>query len=145
MKALLLIIIASTRTYPVEVVDCYDGDTCTVNIILETKSQYIGMDTEIVTLVKVKNKKLRLCDINTPEIRSENKEEAILARDMLLKWIRSARYVEIMVPQKKDCNESCDMHGKYGRILSYLIADGSNLNKKLVDAGLATPYKERCQ
>lgn len=145
MKTLLFVLLAATKTYPVEVLDCYDGDTCTVHVIMETHTQEIGMNVEVVTLVRAKNIKLRLCDIDTPEIRSPDKEAAILARDMLKKWIQQSDSISIAVPQKNRCTSSCDKFDKYGRLLAYVIADRENLNYKLADNGLAKLYKDTCE
>lgn len=149
MIHLLTAILLSTtlKTYPVEYISCYDGDTCTFNVILETGTERPGLEVEIITLVKKLGQKTRFCDIDTPEMRGgtdESKAAAVAARDALIGWIKNARTLQIQVPQKNNCEEACDETDKYGRLLVYVIADGVNLNKKLLEGGYAKPYQETC-
>lgn len=149
MIQLLTAILLSTtlKTYTVEHISCYDGDTCTFNVVLETDVSRPGLEVEIITLVKKLGQKTRFCDIDTPEIRGgtdETKAAAKAARDALIEWIKKAKTLQIQVPQKDNCTEACDETDKYGRLLVYVIADGVNLNKKLLDGGYAVPYPEKC-
>jgi len=127
-----------TKTYDVMVIDCYDGDTCTLDFHL---SADVGLGIILGSIFT--RQPVRLCDIDTPEMRGgtdETKAAAVKARDTLLAWLKAAKQVKFMVPQ----NTKGDMKGKYGRWLGYLLADGVNLNQKLVEEGLAEPYKEKC-
>jgi len=141
MKALILmtIMLATTplKTYDVSLVYCYDGDTCNLNF-------HLGFGAVLV------DQGVRLCDIDTPEMRyAEQKPAAIAARDALVSWMKAAKKLEIQVPQKSNClagaGELCDKTGKYGRWLVYIIADGVNLNQKLVKEGFAAEYGLKCQ
>ncbi len=81
----------------------------------------------------LKNRKVRLFGINTPEIKSKNEEErkqAIKARDFVQRRIPVDSQVVIETHKDKS--------GKYGRLLAtvYLL-DGSNINNMLVARGLA--------
>ena len=134
--ALLLALLLSstaTRDYDAKLVDCYDGDTCTFDIQL-------GLG------VVLARQTIRFCDINTPEIRPlATREEATKVRDNVLHLIKSARVVKLRIPQKKTCEENnCDDKGKYGRWLAYVIIDGNNLNKIMLDQGWAVEWKEKC-
>ena len=107
-----------------EVHSVYDGDTCTVSIDL-------GMNT-------VRHReKIRLYKIDTPELRgvsAEEKLKGLEARD----WLRDSleKATEIIIKTHKDKT------GKYGRLLGELVADGVNLNNKMLELGLAKPYGE---
>ena len=101
--------------YKAKVVSVYDGDTCRADIEL-------GFGTVL------KNKTIRLSGIDTAEIRSENKENAIKARDRLRELILGK---EVIIQTIKDRT------GKYGRIIATIYLDGMNVNEVLVEEGLA--------
>ncbi|NJO90817.1 MAG: hypothetical protein HC831_19010 [Chloroflexia bacterium] len=103
----------------------YDGDTITVDIDL-------GFG------VFMKNQKIRLFGINTPEIRGEERNLGLISRDILRKWILEKN---IIIHTQKD------QKGKYGRWLgTIIIKDESgishNINEKLLNEGYANPYLE---
>jgi len=111
---------------------CYDGDTCTMDL-------HLGLG---VTLTSAS---IRLCDIDTPELRGPEKERAQAARKRVIELTMVADRVEVWVPQKMRCGPSkCDKSDKYGRILGWIIADGIEVNRLLVKEGLAEPYMEQC-
>lgn len=127
------------KKYHATFVTCYDGDTCDFDFHL---SANVGLGVQLGAVLP--NKRIRFCDIDTPEIRGgtdESKAAAKRARDALIGWLTNARMIEIEVPQKKNCDfatrPDCDDDGKYGRLLSYVWADGVNLNQKLLDEGHA--------
>lgn len=127
-----------TRLYDVTLIDCYDGDTCTLDFHLSAEA---GMGITLGAVLA--GQKVRLCDIDTPELRGgteETKAAAAKARDTLFMWAKTARRLQFKVPQKN----GSDAKGKYGRWLGYLIADGADLNQRLLDEGLAEPYSESC-
>ena len=100
----------------------YDGDTCTLDIDL-------GMN------IIRKKEKVRLYGIDTPELRGvsdEEKERGRQARDWLYEQLDEAK--EVLIRTYKD------KEGKYGRLLGELLADGKNLNKALVEQGMAKKY-----
>tara|TARA_R110002110_G_scaffold39599_3_gene127564 strand:+ start:23443 stop:23991 length:549 start_codon:yes stop_codon:yes gene_type:complete len=101
--------------YKAKVVSVYDGDTCRVDI-----------DAGFGIILK--NKTIRLSNIDTAEIRSEDKEPEIKARDRLRELVLDK---EIILQTMKDRT------GKYGRIIGILYLDGNNINDLLVEEGLA--------
>jgi len=101
--------------YKAKVVSVYDGDTCRADIDL-------GFGTVL------KNKTIRLSGIDTAEIRSDDKESALKARDRLRELILGK---EIVLQTVKDRT------GKYGRIIGTIYQDGMNVNEVLVEEGLA--------
>jgi endonuclease YncB( thermonuclease family) len=146
MFLLSFALVGQLKVYPVEFVECYDGDTCTFHILLETRTTDMGMGIEEVTLVKMVHQKVRLCDISAPEIRPlKTRAEATKSRDQLVAWINDAKRLELWMPQKKCGDHLCGKKGKYGRWLGYVFADGINLNAKMVEAGLATSYALKCE
>ena len=102
-------------SYKAKVVSVYDGDTCRADIEL-------GFGTVL------KNKTIRLSGIDTAEIRSENKENALKARDRLRELILGK---DVIIQTIKDRT------GKYGRIIATIYLDGMNVNEVLVEEGLA--------
>lgn len=104
--------------YKAFVTDVYDGDSITVDVDL-------GFHTQI------KNMKLRLLGIDTPEIRGEEREMGLISKKaveekILNKWI-------IIKTEK-------DRTGKYGRYLATVFIDDLNLNEWLLEEGLAKVY-----
>ena len=99
----------------------YDGDTLRLDIDL-------GMG------VWLHNQSVRLFGIDTPEIRSRDQAEkarAIKARD----FVRETLFIddELIIQTHQDKT------GKYGRWLAVVYTkDNENLNKMLIDAGLAS-------
>lgn len=81
--------------YNAQVVSVYDGDSITVDIDLGFGIIY-------------KNQKIRLADINAPEIRGEEREAGLISRDALRKKILFKNV--ILLTQK-------DRKGKYGRYI----------------------------
>ena len=105
---------------------CYDGDTC-----------YVTVDG--------KNNKIRLLELDTPEI-SKPKcdvelELGLKARNYINDLIENASSIEFKTEYKEDY---------FGRILSYLIIDGEDVSAKLVSNSLGVVYdrnnkKDWCQ
>jgi len=85
-------------TYRATITSVYDGDTCTMDIDL-------GLNTW------VRNEKLRLNRINTPELKGENREAGLRARDRLRELVLNKNIILQTVTDKK---------GKYGRYLGEL-------------------------
>jgi micrococcal nuclease len=109
--------------YRAKVISIYDGDTITVAIDLG-----FGNTTKEI---------VRLARINAPEVRGEERNEGLEARD----WLRS------VIPPCNNIYVSTnkDRTGKYGRYIAeiYTLEDGNyiNLNDELVLAGHAE-YRE---
>ncbi|MGD8567519.1 MAG: thermonuclease family protein [Gammaproteobacteria bacterium] len=98
----------------------YDGDTCTVDIDLGLHAW-------------VHDEKIRLARINTPELRGDEREQGIVARDFLRQQIEGK---EIFIQTQKDDK------GKYGRYigeiwLETLPGEWVNVNDMLVEKGYA--------
>lgn len=98
--------------------DVYDGDTITADIDL-------GLS------VTMRDVKLRLLGVDAPEMRGPDRDRGVIARD----WLRSRILdQEILIQTKKDDRE------KYGRLLAIVWLDEVNINKALLDQGLAVPF-----
>jgi micrococcal nuclease len=120
----------SFYTYKAKVISVYDGDTITVETDL-------GFD------IKVKQK-IRLANIDTPEIRGEERPAGLIARDALREKILDK---EVVIETIKDKT------GKYGRylgivhILEPLLNENEgetgyvNVNNWLVENKYAEIYK----
>lgn len=110
--------------YRANVVRVYDGDTCTV-------------DLDLGFYCWLKNQKIRLARIDTPELRGSEREAGLRSRDALRKLILDKR---VTLQTMRDQRE------KYGRWLAEIWleqVDGSvvNVNDWLLDNGYAKPYK----
>ncbi len=104
--------------------DVYDGDTVTADI-------------DIGFGVWLKNQKLRLWGINTPELRGASRKKGKEARDFLRELLPEDGRVWLRSYQ--------DKKGKYGRWLCELLIETSpnvvtNANDLLVAEGHATVY-----
>tara|TARA_E500000331_G_C17110784_1_gene649542 strand:+ start:192 stop:512 length:321 start_codon:yes stop_codon:yes gene_type:complete len=102
--------------YKATITAVYDGDTVTADIDL-------GFE------VWLHGQKLRLLNINTPEVRGKTRPEGIIARDALRNRILGK---EVIVKS--------DRRGKYGRWLVEIIIDEENINSWLLSEGYAVPY-----
>ena len=103
--------------YNAIITSVYDGDTVTADIDL-------GFE------VWLKGQKLRLLNIDTPEVRGKEKAEGIVSRDALRSRILG-----------KEVKIKSDRKGKYGRWLVEIFLDDENINNWLLAEGLAKPYK----
>lgn len=102
--------------YKATITAVYDGDTVTADIDL-------GFE------VWLHGQKLRLLNINTPEVRGKTRPEGLIARDALRNRILGK---EVIVKS--------DRRGKYGRWLVEIIIDEENINSWLLSEGYAVPY-----
>ena len=97
---------------------CYDGDTCYVT--------YQG-----------KKDKVRLLDLDTPEISKPNCEKeyilGIEARDYINQVISEGEKITFNTKYNRDF---------FDRILSYIIVDGENLSEKMVSNRLGVVYEK---
>ena len=112
--------------YEARFIDCYDGDTCDFDILL-------GIDVVV-------RQRVRLCGIDAPEIRGEEKQQGKVAHAFVLEMLMAAQTIILQVPQRSNCQRSlrsCDVRGKYGRLLADVIADEQSVNRALLQAGLA--------
>ena len=102
-------------SYSAIITDIYDGDTVTCNI-------------DVGFGIVLHKRKIRLLGIDTPEVRGEEREEGLKARD----WLR-----ELVLGKEIILYTVKDRTGKYGRLLGIIYYNDENINKKLVDAGYA--------
>lgn len=110
--------------YRATYISAYDADTIRFNIDL-------GFG------VWLHNQAVRLYGIDAPEMRGDEREQGIVARDFVRGLLRS--HPEVMLRTYKD------KRGKYGRWLAtvfvvYNGAGGVDLNRLLVTEGLARDY-----
>ena len=98
----------------------YDGDTITVDIDL-------GFE------VLLKNQKLRLYGINTPEVRGESREEGLKVRDLVRSRIAN-KWIIVKTHR--------DKKGKYGRWLAEIYESSveESLNDWLLNEGHAVEF-----
>jgi len=101
--------------YKARIVSAYDGDTVRADIDL-------GMEITHV------NQILRLYGINAPEMRGDEREAGILARDFLRNAILDK---EVILHTHRD------KKGKYGRWLATIWLNGVSVNDLMVGTGHA--------
>jgi micrococcal nuclease len=108
-------------TYTASVLKVIDGDT-------------IEVDFDLGFGVWLRNQRIRLDGIDTPESRTSDKEEKVrgtLSKDKLKEILGK----DIQITTKIDPNE------KYGRILGVLMnKDGVNVNQWLIENNYAVKY-----
>ena len=105
-----------------DIVKIYDGDTITVNI---------DLGFNIVT-----KRTFRLWGIDTPEVRGEEREDGLVARD----WLRQRLYLAYETDKTITIKTIKDKKGKYGRWLGIVYIDDININEQLMFEGFAIPY-----
>lgn len=98
-------------------VSVYDGDT--VNLVFN----FLG---------EVKQHRIRLNNIDTPEIRTKNKEEKVLG-------VKARNFLKDKI-LNKIVTVKCGKHDKYGRILADIFLDGENINNLMIKEGHACEY-----
>jgi micrococcal nuclease len=91
--------------YKASVIDVYDGDSITVNIDLG-----FGIIFE--------KQKMRLLDLDAPEIRGEERPAGLISRDALREKILNK---QVFIHTKKD------KKGKYGRYLADIYLENNEL------------------
>lgn len=104
--------------YKAIVVEIYDGDSVTVDIDL-------GFNNWI------KNMKLRLYGVDTPELRGDERSDGLISKQYMIDNVLGK---EVIVQTIKDKKE------KYGRYLAVIWLNDININEKLLEEGLAEPY-----
>jgi len=95
----------------VELASCYDGDTCT----------FRGLD-----------RRVRLADIDTPEMDGRCRARATEARYALIRKLRHAQQIRVRVEEI----------GYYGRFIAQVWADSTNVNRWMRRQGYAVRYGE---
>ena len=104
--------------YRAKILSVYDGDT-------------VRADLDLGFGVELKNQKLRLRGIDTPELTGSSRAEGIRARDALRAMID--KEVVTVTTHK-------DRQGKYGRYLVEIWWRDANVNHWLIQNGYAKPY-----
>jgi len=107
-------------SYSAIITDIYDGDTVTCNI-------------DVGFGIILHKRKIRLLGVNTPEVRGEEREECLKARDWLRELVLGKEIILYTVKDRNNINKK----GKYGRLLGIIYYNDENINKKLVDKGFA--------
>ncbi len=106
--------------YNAHVVSVYDGDTITVDIDL-------GFDTIL------KNQKIRLYGINSPEMKGTNKVQGTTSRDALRNRVLDKDIIIETIQDKKE---------KFGRWLGKVEINGENINNWMVANNYAIVFMD---
>ena len=105
----------------VELIQCYDGDTCRFNI--SGVHSLIGKDIRV-----------RINDVEAPEIKrakcEAEKEAALQSRDFLQNELMNASRIDLINVER----------GKFFRLIAHIIYDGKNAAQELLKAGHVKPY-----
>ena len=107
--------------YKCKLIKVVDGDT-------------IDVDIDLGFGVWLRNQRVRLYGIDTPESRTRDLEEkkyGLAAKDFLIKWTGAG---ELTIKTHKD------ERGKFGRILGEIWTFKTNINDKMVYEHHAVPY-----
>jgi micrococcal nuclease len=114
-------------TYKAKVVSIYDGDSLRLDIDLGFK-------------IVMQNQRGRLLGIDTPELRGDERESGLVARDYMRDLLLGK---EVIITTIKDS------YGKYGRwLIEVFLPDETqesgflDVNKHLISEGLAVPYEK---
>jgi endonuclease YncB( thermonuclease family) len=117
-----------------KILRCHDADTITIAL------QFMGTFYKFI---------VRLAGIDSFELKSENeilRNKAIIARNKLLdlltgNTISKYEYSETYFKEHVIIVDiHCNRFDKYGRLLGEIFIDGINVNKYLLDNGLAYVY-----
>ena len=106
----------------IDIIKVYDGDTIIAIIDLG-----FGMYAK---------QKLRLANINAPELRGSTLSEARVSRDYLKASLKKA----LKAKQSITIKTNKDRKGKYGRYIAEIFIDKKSLNKQMVKLGYAKVY-----
>jgi micrococcal nuclease len=116
--------------YKINVLSVYDGDTITCDINL-------GFN------VVLKNQKIRLYGINSPEIRGgRDPSTGIVNIDTKKKAIESRDYLKNKILNNNDLYLKTinDKKDKYGRWLGIIYLNNENINEQMILNGFALKY-----
>lgn len=106
----------------VKVVKVVDGDTC--DVLLD-----VGFHTYL-------QKRLRFLKIDTWEVRGEERERGLIAKDRLIELLENSDAVYVQTVM--------DAKGKYGRVLAWLWTETgavvTNINEQLLVEGHGDLY-----
>jgi micrococcal nuclease len=104
--------------YNAQIRSVYDGDT-------------IRADISLGFGIYINNQKIRLLNINAPEVRGKSKESGRKSRDYLRERILGKK---VIIKTHKD------KQGKYGRWLAEIFINGENINNTMVKLGYAKSF-----
>ena len=107
--------------YKCKMVKVVDGDT-------------IDVDIDLGFGVWMRNQRIRMHGIDTPESRTRDLEEkkyGLAAKDFLIKWTNAGGLT--LKTHKDD-------RGKFGRILGEIWCFDTNVNEKMIEEHLAVRY-----
>lgn len=99
----------------VRIVECFDGDTCRVELPGVTPPFNV--------------RRIRLAGINTPEIRGKEREAGLRAWAALLELLKDAQRIDLVDFDYEG--------GGFGRDAARILADGVDVGAVLVQRGLA--------
>ena len=113
--------------YKAKLVKIVDGDT-------------VDVDIDLGFGVWLKNERVRIMGIDTPESRTRDKVEKIFglaAKDRVEELIKKDTILKTFAAKDGE-----DMKGKFGRILGdfYIESEGKLLTEVMIDEGHAVPY-----
>ena len=106
------------------------------NIIKVVDGDTVDVDIDLGFGIWMKDERVRIMGIDTPESRTRDKEEKVfgkLAGAYLTKHINEAKRITIKTEYE-------DAKGKFGRVLGQVWCDGVNINAKMVDEHYAVAY-----
>jgi micrococcal nuclease len=104
--------------YSAKIKSVYDGDT-------------IRADISLGFGIFIKNEKIRLLNINAPEIRGDSKEDGRRSRDYLRSRVLNKNVILKTYRDKK---------GKYGRWLAEIFVNDENINNTMIKLGYAKSF-----
>jgi len=110
---------APAYIYRAVVRSIYDGDT-------------LRLDIDLGFSIWMRNETIRLLDIDTPEIRGDERADGLTAKAFVEAFCPPGSQVLIRTHK--------DRTGKYGRYLAEIWLDGLSLGDALLEADLAVPY-----
>tara|TARA_B100001093_G_C26717746_1_gene966408 strand:- start:100 stop:600 length:501 start_codon:yes stop_codon:yes gene_type:complete len=132
------------NTYNAKVVDVYDGDTCSIVIILNNK------------LTKFK---LRTVGYDTPEIKPPKNDAnrdhiidmAIKSRNYFISRVTNCTIIldkhyskneikELLKSNKKIITVTSEGWDKYGRLLGNIFVNNININNEMIEKGYGNKY-----
>ena len=117
-----------SRKEPCIIISVYDGDTMRIKFFQEQLSQDFVFEESV-----------RLMGIDTPELRSKNKNYYYLEK-IAAKHVRDYIREQVIQNDWEASVEFCEDRDKYGRLLCRIFINNVNLNNVLVAKDYAKPY-----
>ena len=111
--------------YRAKIVRVIDGDT-------------VDVDIDLGFGIWMKNERVRIMGIDTPESRTRDKVEkkfGLASKAKLKSLLGNSTVLKTQINKKGE-----DMKGKFGRILGDFTSDGKKVSKILCEEGFAVPY-----